>query len=592
MYEFLPECREAYERQKIPLAYYQVEGGKPVPLLVSDGFCELMELGHDELIEYLQGAMFERLNPDDVGKVTKAVEDFVLGRNDYNIVYRSRLTFDGDERLIYSVGRRLPMSDGTELLEVGYFDITSVPCEVDVFTRTYIEQQKDYFYTDKLTDLPNLNYLYRYGGERVRVIKSSGKTPVLIFTDVNSMQFYNNQYGFAAGNELLQLVVKMIKKEFPQALIMRGADDHFIVLDAFHGQEETTARILRVNEGIKQGAMGNTTGLKYGICPLEGELRVTEALDHAKNALKRIGSDLNAVYRYFSYEADDKYWQQRYIIENFDNAIENGWIKVFYQGITRVETGKISAFEALARWVDPVRGIITPDEFIPVLEKYHLLYKLDLYMVEQVCREIPSRQKAGFPLMPVSVNFAAQDFDYVDIPAVLEDMYTKHGVPTSNGKRLLIIEITEQDIATATEKFHAQLQKLRESGFYLWLDDFGSGYSSLNVFSRFEFDLIKFDMELLKGLDIRNGANRRILKAMVGVAKELGVHTLIEGMETEGQREFLLEIGCELSQGYLFHRPEPLDSMIFRINGGQPIRACETEEEREHYSKKLFSDNA
>ena len=592
MYEFSPEYREAYERQMMPAAFYEVRDGVPVPILVTDGFCELMELGRDELIRHLQGAMFERLDPDDVGKVTKAVEDFVSGKSEYDIVYRSRLTFEGDERLIYSVGKRQNMPDGTELLEVAYYDITSTSGAVERLTQSYNEEQKDYFYTDKLTGLPNLNYFYRYADERVQVIRARGKTPVLLFTDVNSMQFYNNQYGFAAGNELLRLVADELKTEGPEALVIRGADDHFIVIDTLASEEDTNEMIKRVNEGIKQGAQGNTTGLKLGICPIEGDMQAAQALDHAKNALKRIGSDLNEVYRYFSYEADDKYWQQRYIIENFDNALKNGWIKVFYQGITRVETGKISAFEALARWVDPVRGTIAPDEFIPVLEKYHLLYKLDLYMVERVCMEIPARLKAGFPLMPVSVNFAAQDFDYVDIPQVLESMYELHEVPMNRGKRLLIIEITEQDIATATEKFHAQLQRLRENGFNLWLDDFGSGYSSLNVFSRFDFDLIKFDMELLKGLDIRNGANRRILKAMVGVAKELGVHTLIEGMETEGQREFLLEIGCELSQGYLFHRPEPLDTMIYRINGGQPIRACETEDEREYYSKKWFSDNA
>ena len=591
MYEFLPEYRDAYERQVMPAAFYQVVDGAPVPLIVSDGFCELMEKSRDDLLSHLGTAMFERINPDDVGKVTKAVSDFVSGNGDYNIIYRSRLRFDGEEKLIYSVGKRQPMPDGTELLEVAYFDISATSGAVEQLTKNYINEQSRITSTPtSLTGLPNINYLYRYGEERANAIRMLGQTPVLFFTDVNSMQFYNNQYGYAAGNELLQLVVRQIKSEFPQALVIRGADDHFIVIDALADNKETTERIKRVNEGIKHGAKGNTTGLKVGICPIDSGMNLIEALNHAKNALKRIGSDMNEVYRYFSYEADDKYWQQRYIIENFDTALESGWIKVYYQGITRVETGKISAFEALARWVDPVRGIIAPDEFIPVLEKYHLLYKLDLFMAEQVCREIPLRRKAGFPLMPVSINFAAQDFDYVDIPAVLEDMYGRYNVPTHNGKRYLILEITEQDIATAAEKFHKQLRQLRESGFGLWLDDFGSGYSSLNVFSRFEFDLIKFDMELLKGLDIRNGANRRILKAMVGVAKEMGVHTLIEGMETEGQREFLLEIGCELSQGYLFHRPEPLDAMIYRINGGQPIRSCESEEERDMYIKKWFNN--
>jgi EAL domain-containing protein (putative c-di-GMP-specific phosphodiesterase class I) len=234
-------------------------------------------------------------------------------------------------------------------------------------------------------------------------------------------------------------------------------------------------------------------------------------------------------------------------------------------------------------WVDPVRGILSPGEFIPALEKYHLLYKLDLYMAEQVCRDMPRRAERGLPLLPVSVNFSAQDFDYVDIPSELEHIYEKYCLGVE--PKVLIIEITEQDLATGTEQFREQLRRLRQKGFHIWLDDFGSGYSSLNVFSRFEVDLIKFDMDFLKNLD---GANRRIMKAMTEIARELGIHTLAEGMETEEHREFLKEIGCELAQGYLFHRPEPIESTFYRLDSGQPPRPSETPEERERQIKEWF----
>ena len=261
-------------------------------------------------------------------------------------------------------------------------------------------------------------------------------------------------------------------------------------------------------------------------------------------------------------------------------------IKIYYQGIQRVETDKCAVLEALARWIDPNRGIISPGEFIPVLEKHHLLYKLDLYMAEQVCREIPLRVNAGLPLLPVSVNFSAQDFEYVDVPAALDALYDRYDMPRYAAKNYFILEITEQDMAAGTEFFHEQLRRLRRAGYKLWLDDFGSGYSSLNVFSRFDLNLIKFDMELLRNLDDHNGANRLILKAMIGIAKKLGVHTLAEGMENEEQRQFLRESGCELAQGYLFHRPEPLDAILYRHSAGYPSGACETPEERDLMIKK------
>ena len=252
----------------------------------------------------------------------------------------------------------------------------------------------------------------------------------------------------------------------------------------------------------------------------------------------------------------------------------------------RLETGKTTVQEALARWVDPVRGIISPGEFIPVLEKYHLLYRLDLHMVEQVCRDIPTRVEAGLLLLPVSINFSGQDFDYIDVPEALNRLYEKYDIAKYADKGYFIVEITEQDMARGTESFHAQLRRLRREGYKLWLDDFGSGYSSLNMFSRFDFNLIKFDMELLRNLDDHNGANRRIIQAMINIAKELGIHTLVEGMETEAQRQFLREVGCELAQGYLFHRPEPLDSILYRHSKGQTSGACETPEEREQHIRK------
>ena len=243
---------------------------------------------------------------------------------------------------------------------------------------------------------------------------------------------------------------------------------------------------------------------------------------------------------------------------------------LYRMGIVETVTGNGVALEALARWVDPVRGIISPADFIPVLMKYHQLHKLDLYMFEQVCREVSIRKDAGLPLLPVSVNFARQDFDHINMVEELNRIVDSYQIGQYGiGKDYFIIEITEQDIATAPERFYDQLKTLRADGFKVWLDDFGSAYSSLNVFSKFETDLIKMDMELLRNLDDHKGANREILKSIIGICRKLGIHTLAEGVETEEQREFLIEIGCELAQGYLYHRPDALDSILYKRQNGR-----------------------
>ncbi|MBO7402349.1 MAG: EAL domain-containing protein, partial [Lachnospiraceae bacterium] len=342
-----------------------------------------------------------------------------------------------------------------------------------------------------------------------------------------------------------------------------------------------------INKRIRNEAAGTTTGVHAGIHVHTNFVDSMKALDNAKHSCRNIGDDMNIRYRFYSDTEKDHYLRQRYIVENFKNAMDSGWFKIFYQCFLRLETGKGYGFEALARWVDPEIGVIPPSQFIPALEKYHLMHELDLYMFEQVCREIKPRYDSGLPLLPVSVNFSRQDFDYIDVPAELNKIVDHYNIGQYGIDRsYFIIEITEQDMATATEKFYRQLAEIRESGFQLWIDDFGSGYSSLNVFGRFEIDLIKFDMELLRNLDSHNGANREIIKAMIQVAKKLGVHTLCEGMETEDQKQFLIDAGCELAQGYLYHKPEPLAEIFTRLDLGIPIPPNETEEERIALEKK------
>lgn len=588
MYTFPDEIRKAYESQPIAMVYDQLIDGKVVPLLVTDGFCELVGLDREHAMEWFREGQYERLHPDDVGRVRRVSIEFANQRSGYDLIFRARHA-DG-YHILHAIGKWQTMPDGTQLAVLTYSDLTANFDAMSGSIEDYHLFRADEFYTDSLTGLPNLNYMLQFSDERVHAIRTQGKTPVLIYADVISMGYYNSQYGFEKGNDLLKLISEVLKEEFPDALVMRGPDDHFILIDAFESQEKTREKIISVDNRIQKEVEGNTTGIKAGACIYENSLKTYEIHDRARNALKWSGTDLNSICYFYTRNAEDQFSNQRYIVENFDRALKNGWIKVYYQAIARTKTGKGAATEALARWVDPVRGILPPNEFIPILEKYHLLYRLDLYMAEQVCRDMPRRVEHGLPLIPVTVNFSAQDFDYVDIPTELDRIYRQYCPDLPLDRRYLIVEITEQDMAQAAESFHQQLGQLRKLGFRIWLDDFGSGYSSLNVFSRFDVDLIKFDMDLLRHLDNRNGVNRHIMKAMTEIAREMGVHTLAEGMETEEQRLFLHEIGCELAQGYLFHKPEPLDATFHRIEAGQKPRAVETPEEREWLIREWFKN--
>ena len=568
MYSFPEEIRMAYEALPVPIVFYQQVEEENVPILYSDGFCNLVQMSRENMRSWLHASRYERMHPDDVGVVVRTTEAFAQHKSDYNLLFRC-LHADG-YHYIHAVGQWQYMPNGAELGVLVYLDVTDSEDMISLLSDKYKLFQKDQFYNDPLTGLPNINYLHQFADERVHALRLRGETPVLVYLDVNSMQSYNNQYGFSRGNDLLTLTARSLRETFAHELVMRGADDHFILICPLDSRESLIRRIREVNEAIKTNVYGNTTGIQAGIYIYEQDSLTTKAVDHAKHALKRLGTDLNEICRFYAQEADELYWNQRYIVENFSTALEKEWIRVYYQKIVWARSQKVAAFEALARWIDPNRGIISPAEFIPTLEKYHLLHQLDLYMFGQVCREVQQRVACGLPLMPVSVNFSAQDFDYLNVPDELDRILAQADIARYGiGKSFFILEITEQDMAIGRESFHAQIRELRRRGYGIWLDDFGSGYSSLNVFSRLDVDLVKFDKEMLSHLDDHGGANRKILRAMVQLAHEMGVYTLTEGMETDAQAAFLREIGCDLVQGFGIHRPESLDAICFRYRNGK-----------------------
>ena len=579
MFIFPEELRKAYEAIPLPLVIDQFIDGKVVPLLVSDGFCRLVELDRDAAMKWFAGGQFERLHPDDVGNVAHVSDDFAHHRSGYNVFFRAR---HGDGyHYIHAVGEWMTMPDSTELALLTYTDVSESSKAVAILTEKYNLFRQDEFYSDPVTGLPNVNYIIRFGDERVHALRSAGKQPALVYFDVNAMQSYNNQYGFKKGDELLRLIAAVLQETFPDSLIVRGVEDHIILINVPESRTQLCEKIEQANRRIRREAYGNTTGVVAGICEMTGDMRCVEAMDHTRHAVRRIGPNLNRVWRFWSPDADEQYWNELYIVEHHEQALNNNWFRVYYQGIAETETGLGAAFEALARWVDPVRGTISPADFIPTLQKYHLLYKLDLYIFEQVCREIGIRHENGLPLVPVSVNFARQDFDHVDMVAELNRIVGSYEISRYGiGKDYFIIEITEQDMATAPERFYEQLAALRSCGFRIWLDDFGSAYSSLNVFSKMDVDLIKFDMDLVRNLDRKSNANREILKAITGICRKLGIHTLAEGVETEEQKEFLVRIGCELSQGYLYHRPEPLEQILYKRQNGHREREMISDERR------------
>ena len=239
-----------------------------------------------------------------------------------------------------------------------------------------------------------------------------------------------------------------------------------------------------------------------------------------------------------------------YIVTHIDEAVENGWVLPYYQPVVRTLTGKLCGMEALARWEDPTHGVISPAQFIPALEEARVIHLLDCSIVRQVCRCYREIADLGEQSVPISFNLSRLDFDLCDIFSEVERAAHEYGVP----RRMLNVEITESVLGSDPSFMESHMRKFRDAGYQVWMDDFGSGYSTLNVLKDFEFDELKIDMEFLSRFGTKS---KTILASVVDMAKKLGIQTLAEGVETEEHRSYLRRIGCEKMQGYLFGKPCP-----------------------------------
>ena len=244
-----------------------------------------------------------------------------------------------------------------------------------------------------------------------------------------------------------------------------------------------------------------------------------------------------------------------YLVNHFHEAVENGLIQAYFQPIYRSYTGKIFCAETLARWFGPDGEILPPDTFVPVMEQHNLIFQMDMEILRQACAFYKELSDRGTPLYSFSVNLSKLDFKNEDLFETITAILKKYDVPHDAIK----LEITEGHMLEDIDAFQKSFKQFSDAGFSIWLDDFGSGYSSLNMLQNYSFDVIKFDMMFLKDLTVKG---KNVLASLISMAKTLGIHTLVEGVETKEHKEFLEAIGCEAQQGFYYSKPIPKEELI------------------------------
>ncbi|MCC6093788.1 MAG: GGDEF domain-containing phosphodiesterase [Eubacterium sp.] len=406
--------------------------------------------------------------------------------------------------------------------------------------------------TDELTGLPSAATFYQQALNQARE-RSANNSFVFycpVFFNIANFRGFNRTYGMDVGDRCLRFTASQLKRVFPNSPLTRLDADSFLGLLPRENLEE---KIEEVCSAVNQYLENRSYAMKAGIVKFDEAVPaevIRHSFDMARIACDSVKNDGEHSYAVFRKELGEQVEIRNYILDHFEQALEKGYIKAYFQPVVRTLSGKVCSAEALCRWEDPVKGMISPGTFIPVLEDARRIGRLDQYMIEQTVRTIYDLLASGRRVVPMSLNLSQLDFDLIQPLKCLNDTCEKYQVP----HKYIHVEITERVLAESQERMIKAIHDFHEAGYEVWLDDFGSEYSSLKSLNRFSLDLIKLDMDFFRKFDDRSKA---IITSIVIMAKRLGIHTLAEGVETKEHLDFLKEIGCERIQGFYYSAPAP-----------------------------------
>jgi len=550
--KFTEQQRKDYEQLPTGMAIYQIIAGKPKTLLVTDELCRLLRISRENLIANLDKSMFGFVHPDDIGRMAYFGKNFAAHTDEkYDVFFRWKTPKMEDYHIFHSWANHV-LVDGVSLGFFFYSDVEESGKNNQILDTHYQKYANDQMYQDRLTNLPNRSFLEIFGMEEVAKLRLAKKQPVCVTLNIAGMSVYNNLYGLKKGDLLLRELSELLVSEIKEGHVYHNKDDRFLILTAAEGIDE---KIEEIHEKFVNLAQNEAVDLQFGLYQiLDDDQNIMTIAHRANQAMKEIGHDRRVYVKKYDPAVEEEDLEESYFLNNFSRAMDEGWLTAYFQPICSAKDGKTASYEALARWQDPEKGLVSPATFIPVIEKHHLTYYLDMYILCEVVAKLQQWKKRGLDLKPVSVNLAHEDFEMPNLVEKINNLVIGAGLSRS----LIKIEITERDLSNNTSRLKEQIDQLHSYGFEVWMDDFGSGYSSLNALNDYNFDLVKIDMVFVRHLD-DGQLNRLLIPEIAKVAHKLGLTVLAEGVETEEQRDFLQEAGCDLLQGLLFSKPVELD---------------------------------
>lgn len=405
---------------------------------------------------------------------------------------------------------------------------------------------------DMLTGVYNKEYFYETARN---MILSNPDTPYyIICSDVKNFKLVNDIFGVEAGDNLLKKIAVLIENITPENCVYgRLSSDRFaacISKELF--SEESILKHTRKIDSLPENSSFKVH-IHVGVYEVtDPNLRISVMCDRANLAIKTIKDSYQNIVAYYDSHLRDNFLSEQKVISEFENAIEKGQFRAYVQPQITAD-GRINGGEVLVRWIHP-DGIIPPCKFIEIFEQTGLISRLDSYMWELACIQLDKWNKEGRTDYYLSVNISQKDFYLLDVYEVITSLVDKYQINPES----LHLEITETAVMNNPTVQLKLIQRLRDFGFIIEIDDFGSGYSSLNTLKDLTADVLKIDMGFLKNTENKEERSKTILKMIVSLAKSLDMEVITEGVETKEQIDFLTEFGCDIFQGYFFAKPMPV----------------------------------
>ena len=558
--------------QNSPTILYRIGPGPSLPLVYVSSNIELYGHSRQELLAS-PGRWRELIHPDDAPGVSADIGSILAGETENferEIRWQRRdgsyVWFDARLQALRGSARRLVALEGI------FFDITERKVAGDKIA--------ELARTDSLTGLPNRSAFVERLSAAFSAITRGAAPFAVVYLDLDHFKDVNDVHGHPVGDQLLQAVALRLKSCVRATdLVARFGGDEFAVLQADVNDGLATATLAgKVIESVSAPYMieGNeahvttSTGISLYNATVSGPEAMMRQADLALYRAKEEGRN-----RFCFHSADlDKEVRERVTLaDELRVALKTGELELYYQPQVESASGRIVGLEALIRWNHPTRGMLSPGLFIPIAERTGLILPLGRWVAEEACRQLRQWQDQGIAAPCLSVNASAVQFKSTsDFERELVESILKWGISPGDFE----LELTESVLMEHTEKQDNPIERLRKLGVKIAIDDFGTGYSSLDYLSVYPITRLKIAQELIsKSMD--DSKNTAIVRAAIGLARDLGVDVIAEGVETQQQLDFLADAGCANVQGYYYSTPVKVADMTELLRKGTMAAKSEDE---------------